>query len=68
MIKSNQKDLTKAVSDQLEKLDGTLENLINYRKTTVEVQLRLLESCRTHEEINCFKTEGLFDSRGLLIH
>jgi len=45
----------------LQDLSGTLENWFKCREDRLQAQLRLLESCKSDEDINRFKSEGLLD-------
>lgn len=69
MTKSNYPRVIKVVSSkpvvvQFEDLAGTLENLFKVRMKRIEAQARLISSCRTEEEINRYKAEGLLDFEG----
>ena len=66
--RANKKGETKSVSDQLKQLAGTLENLINCREKRIQAQLRLLESCRTVEAIDLYKSQGILDYEGSTAH
>ena len=57
-------DATKPVVVQIEELAGTLENWIKIREKRIEAQARLLCACRTEEEINRYKAEGLLNFEG----
>ena len=57
-------DALKSVAGHLEDFAGTLENLSKIRMKRIEAQARLISSCRTEEEINRYKAEGLLDFEG----
>jgi hypothetical protein len=66
--RANKKGETKSVSIRLEEFSGTLENWIHCRQERIQAQLRLLESCRTVEEIDLYKAQGILDYKGTTAH
>ena len=66
--RANKKSETKSVPVRLEEFSGTLENWIQCRQERIQAQLRLLESCRTVEEIDLYKAQGILDYEGTFVH
>jgi len=57
-------DAIKSFAIQPEELGGTLENWLQCRQERMQAQFRLLQSCRSEEEVQRFKAEGLLNFEG----
>ena len=59
--RSPQEKTMQDLATGLQDLSGTLENWFKCREDRLQAQLRLLESFKSDEDINRFKSEGLLD-------
>lgn len=67
--KITQEETMQTLATGVQDLSGTLENWFKCREERIQAQFRLLQCCKTNEEINRFKSEGLFkfESNDLMI-
>ena len=59
--KITQEEAMQTLANGIQDLSGTLENWFKCREERIQAQFRLLQCCKTDEEINRFKSEGLFE-------